>query len=500
MKNKILAFIMAFGLVVMSCDITEEPYGFYSDDNFYTSQADAEAALLYAYNAFTFIEYTRGLNNIGDLPTETTGVKSSEGQDAQELNNWTANATNETLMNYFKYCYISINRANVVIEQVGASSFPVEFKNRIVGEAMILRAWSYFNLVRVFGIVPIQTTPVEVVSQTTPDMAKSLDDVYDIIISDCVNAQRMLSINKSVGRVDKVAAWSILAKAYLQIASSKSHNVVKYVDMYRDASHMYDSAAYWAGKVLTEQTTYSLDPSLKDIYDVEKPNGSEHIFILAQDRTGANEGNYSKTPLMFLPWVDGAPFYLKYADGSLVYTTNGWGVYTVKSDFANSYTIGDKRKSELLQGAAFDKNGVEVGSVASGKIESLFCVKYIDPSFVGQKTSAKPFLIRFADIALTFAEAVGPTAEGYDWINKVRARAEIGDLQSGLSVEDFRKAVLQERNWEFCYEGSHLYDLRRTASVVSSVIEAQNAGLSEAQVSFYPIPQQEIDLNPNASK
>jgi len=500
MKKKILTLILAAGLIAVSCDITEEPYGFYSDDNFYKTQGDAEAALLYAYNSFTFIEYTRGITNIGDLPTETTNLKPDEGADAQQLNSWKATSTNETLTNYFKYCYIAINRSNAVIKNVSGSSFPADFKNRIIGEALVLRAWSYFNLVRVFGLVPIQTEMVETVSQTTPTMAKSLDEVYNIILSDCIRAQNLLSVNKVVGRIDKVAAWSILGKAYLQIASSKEHQVVKYVDMQRDANQMYDSAAYWSRKVLYEQTTYGIDPSLKNIYDVEKPDGVEHIFILSQDRTGAQEGNYSKTPLMFLPWVDGAPYYLKYADGSLVYTTNGWEVYRVSPAFGNSFISTDKRKIDLLQGAVYDANGNEVGSVGSGKISSLFCVKYIDPKFVGQKTSAKPYLIRFSDIALTFAEAIGPTTEGYEWINKIRARANIGDLQTGLSLADFRKAVLQERGWEFCYEGHHLYDLRRTASVVSTVTEAKDAGLTEADASFYSLPQQEIDLNPNVNQ
>jgi len=57
--------------------------------------------------------------------------------------------------------------------------------------------------------------------------------------------------------------------------------------------------------------------------------------------------------------------------------------------------------------------------------------------------------------------------------------------------------VIQERTWELAYEGHHLYDLRRTASVVATIPAAKNAGLSEDEASFYPIPQLELDLNPN---
>lgn len=497
MKTKIFALFIFIGFIVSSCELAEEPYGFYSEKNFYKTQADAEAALMYAYNSLTFLEYTRGITNIGDLPTETTDLKPDEGADAQELNRWTVNSTNEALMNYFKYCYIAINRANAVLENVAGSNFPDDVKNRILGEAYMLRAWSYFNLTRVFGLVPIQKSMVKTVSQTSPSMATSLDEQYNFIIGDLKTAESLLEINQRVGRLDKVAAWSVLAKAYLTVASSKANNVAKYAQMEKDVNTMYDSAAFYSRKVLYEQSEYSLDPSLTNIYDVEKPDGPEHIFILSMDRTGQNEGNYSKTPLMFMPWGDGAPFYIKMSDGSLVYTTNGWEVYRVNADFANSFASNDKRKTELLHDKIFDKDGKETGSVASGKLQSIFCVKYLDPKFVGQKTSAKPFLIRFSDIALTFAEAVGPTVEGYKWINDIRTRAGITPLPEGMTAEYFRKAVVQERAWELSYEGNRLYDLRRTASVTSVVPEAKSAGLTEDQAAFYAIPQQEIDLNSN---
>lgn len=500
MKNKILTLLLMLGFIVTSCDISEEPYGFYSEDNFYKTPADAEAALLYVYNAFTYLEYTRGVTNIGDLPTESTDLKQDEGQDAQELNRWTANASNESLQNYFKYCYIAINRANAVIEQVEGSSFAPEIKDPIVGEAYFLKSWAYFSLIRVFGVVPIQASMVKTVNQTTPEMAESLDQLYDLLIADLEKAEALLEINQRVGRVDQVAAWSLLAKAYITIASSKENNVAKYAEMNRDVQTMYDSAAYWSRKVLYEQSEYGLEPVLSDIYNIDKPDGPEHIFILSQDRTGQNEGNYSKTPLMFMPWGDGNPFYVKLADGTLVYTTNGWEVYRVNADFAATYAVNDKRRIELFQSAIYDENGDEVGSVASGKLPGIYCIKYLDPHFVGDKTSAKPYLIRFSDIALVFAEAVGPTTEGYEWINEIRQRAGINVLPSGMGVADFRRAVIRERAWELAFEGHYLYDLRRTASVTSTVPAAQDAGITEEQAAFYAIPQQELDLNPNISR
>ena len=496
MKTKILSLLLLLGLVITSCDLNEDPYGFYSEDNFYTTPADAEASLMYAYNALTFLEYSRGIFYIGELASETCDVKADEGYGSQQLNNWTADASNETLTYYFKYCYIAINRANAVIENVTNSTFDQSAKNKLLGEAHFLRAYNYFNLVKVFGLVPIQRHMVKSISQTSPEMAKNLDDLYNFIHSDLKIAEENLEVSRNVGRADKVAAQSLLAKTYLTIASSKESGVPKYTDMSKDIQKMYDSAAYYSGKVLNDQTEYSLDPELTHIYDVYAPNGPEHIFIMSMDRTGQNEGNYSKIAMMFQPWVDGVPYYIKNPDGSLIYTTNGWEVFKTTTAFYNTFAANDKRKTDLLVTNVYNKDGVVTGTLGSN-FSYAFTRKYVDPEFVGQKSSAKPYLIRFSDVVLIYAEAVGPTTEGYNWINQIRSRANLQDITPGLGVADFRKAVVQERAWELAFEGQRLYDLRRKAMVTTTDPRATAAGITEAQAAFYSIPQMEIDLNPN---
>ena len=233
MKN--LLYIISLCGLLTACDLQEEPYGFYSDDNFYKSETDAESGLLYAYNALTFLEYSRGIFYIGDIPTETMSPKSDEAGDVYQLENWIANRETEQLQYYFKYCYIAINRANTVIDHIQNSSVLSETaRRRILGEAYFLRAWNYFNLVRTFGIVPVQTKMVAELSQTTPPMATGLDQLYDLILGDLTRADNLLEVNKVFGRADKVAAQSLMAKAYLTIASSKEHNVHRYTEMRRE--------------------------------------------------------------------------------------------------------------------------------------------------------------------------------------------------------------------------------------------------------------------------
>lgn len=496
MKTKIKLFALSGALALCSCSLEEKPYGFYSESNFYKTAADADAAVNYAYGALTFLDYSRSIFYLGDIPTEVVTVKSDESQDNKDLDSWNTQnfKTNGTLKAFFNYAFIGVNRANAVIQNVPNGNYDQTLKNQYMGEAYFLRAWNYFNLVRVFGLVPLHSSTVETLEQTSTPIASSMDDMYDLILSDCRKAESLMGIysTSKLGRVDKVAAQALAAKAFLFVASAKEHNVPLYKDMKRDITAMYDSAAIYAGKVVNNQSTYGFDSSLLNIYDVEKPRGPEHIFIMSMDRTGTTEGEYSKISKMFIPYIDGATIYLDNHNGTFSASHDGWSVYQTTTPFYASFDAADKRKTNLIVDKIYDKNGVLVASYP-GKIPYPFTRKYIDPNFIGDKTSTRPFLIRYSDVALIYAEAAGPTTKSYELVNFIRNRAGLGNLMPGLTKDDFRKAILKERTFELAYEGDHLYDLRRWNRVISDVPEA--ASITPEQATFYPIPQAEIDLN-----
>lgn len=494
MKTRYKIATMALIMSVFACNLNEEPYGFYSEENFYKTASDAESAIDYAYDALTFLEYSRAIFFVGDLPTEEFGPKGDESIDNQNLDKWVVGSfsTNRMLANYFKYGYIAINRANAVIKNVPNGKFDEVQKDKFLGEAYFLRAWNYFNLVKVFGKVPIHTSVVETVSQTSVPLAKDLDEVYDFIIADAKKATELLNVNQALGRADKVAAQALLAKVYLHIASSKEHNVPLYTNMNKDVNSMYQLAAKYANDVITGQSVYGFENNLLSVYDVEKPLGKENIFLLSMDRTGATEGDYSKISKLFIPYIDGATIYLKNPNNTYTKSHDGWSVFQTQKSFYNSFDNSDKRKTDLMVTTTYDASGVITAQYPS-KIVYPFTRKYIDPNFIGDKTSTKPFLIRFSEVALTYAEAAGPTTESYTLINQIRNRAGLGNLTPGLSPENFRLAVWNERSWELAFEGNRLYDLRRFNKVSEIVPEA--AGITAEQAAFYPIPQTEIDLN-----
>lgn len=498
MKNFKHIFLgIAFALGVVSCeDLDIEPTGFYSDTNFYKTVEDAESAVLYAYDAITLVSYAPVTYYFAELSSDNCLVKPDEGADAQAFVNWEVTSQNNLLLDFYRSVYIAINRANAVIENVEGKGFNEADEKRLLGEAYFLRAFNHFNAVRAFGLVPLQSSLIDKLDETTASLPVDMNEVYTFLINDLTKAIENLEVNRVVGKADKVAAQALLAKVYLFAASAKENGVPKYDAISMSVEDLYAKAAEYSGSVINEQSEYGHDADLQNIYDVNSPNGPEHIFILSMDRSGTQEGDYSKLSKYFLPWIGGATVYLQNTDTSFSATHDGWSVFQTTSDLYNTYEATDKRRTDLIVTEVFDEEQNSLGTTGDGTIIYPFTRKYIDPEFEGDKTSTRPYLIRYSDIQLVYAEAKAD-ADGLAQYNLIRNRAGVSELASlgGLSKEEFRALVVEERRRELAYEGDRLWDLRRTNTVQANVIQA--AGLSPEAVAFYPLPQREIDLNPN---
>ena len=500
--NKIILAALA-SFAVCACSLDEYPYGFYSEGNFYKTDADALAATNYIYDAINYIEYSRAIVFLGDMNTDVMFPKGDAKTSTKELDGWKSATfkTNTTLYNFYKYSYITINRANSVIENVGEmKELDEDIRNQYVGEAYFMRAYSYFNLARNFGRVPMHLSTVRKLEEATVGAAKSLDEVWNQIFSDLDQAIRLTGVYKVpvTGRTDRIAAYSLAAISYLYLASAKESGVPQYSGMSFSVDDYYAKAAEYAGHVVDDpaQTTYGLDPNLMDIYDVNKPTGPEHIFLMSMDRTGVSEGQYSKISKMYIPYIAGGTVYLKQGDtGVMIPTHDGWSEYGTDATFYNSFPAGDLRHDWLFCNTVYDASGAVVAAYP-GKLSYPFCRKFIDPEFVGDKTSTKPFLIRYSEVALTYAEAAGPTTKAYALVNAIRNRAGLADLIPGMSMAQFRDAVRTERNYELAFEGKYCYDLRRLNRLHIDVTAAKEQGLTAEDVVFYPIPSLETDLNP----
>lgn len=505
MKKIIYIASLIFGLISCTDILEEKPYGVYSNANYYNTESDAVSALLYAYAPINYIEYSaRFMLYMGDV---TTNQYRMYGK-AQETNlyNWDVDPNTDEFLYLYKYCYISIGRANSVLENVvKMTNISPQSKNQILGEAYFLRAFNYFMLVKNYGSVPYRAKTVSGTSEINAPFA-SIQELYGYMINDLETATSMLGISKNQGRADKVGAQALLSKIYLTMASSKMTGAPNY-EWVPDAEEAYKHAAKWAKEVLENQTTYALETDLSRIYDVDHQfDGSEHIFITSMDRNASGmEGNYSQLPQMFgisIPSIyipstlNGGPVKKFVNTGS-----NCWSVFRVDSTFYKSYSDKDLRK-QLMVSTIYNEDGSVLARYNSNNIASAdpiknafyypFCRKYSDYKSNTFRTSANIYLIRFAEVALTYAEAEGPTENGYKWVNAVRNRAGLPNLTLGLSKADFRKAIWDEKEFELAFEGHGLYELRRTNRVMQKIT---NKAVKEAYAYFFPIPQREIDLN-----
>jgi hypothetical protein len=428
---------------------------------------------------------------------------------AQEtkLYTWEVDTNTDEFLYLFKYCYISIGRANSVLENVaGMSNISESKKNQYLGEAYFLRAFNYFMLVKNYGSVPYRAKSVAGTSEIGAAYA-SIEEIYGHIVEDLEKANSLMEIAKRQGRADKVAAQALLSKVYLTMASSKMTSAPGY-DWVADYEEKYTQASQWAQEVLNKQSSYALEEDLTKVYDVDQfATCPEHIFMTSMDREGVGfEGVYSQLPQMF--GIGVAPLYIsKNLDGTggvrkFLNTTGGcWSVFRVDKDFYDSFSDKDLRKA-LMVSTIYNENGSEKAKYDVNNLTNSdpvknafyypFCRKYTDYKSNSNRTSANTYLIRFAEVALTCAEAEGPTAEGYKWANAVRKRAKLDPLPSGMSKEDFRKAIWDEREFELAFEGHGIYELRRTNRVMEKVT---NKNVKETFAYFFPIPQREVDLN-----
>jgi hypothetical protein len=272
--------------------------------------------------------------------------------------------------------------------------------------------------------------------------------IYDQIIADLTKAAGMMDQTRRLGRVNQVGAWGLLSKVYLTLASGKASGSPGY-DFVASADEMYAKAKEFSGKVISEQTVYGLDPRFGCYLRCEqRRQGPEHLWDASADRTGTNEGLYSKLPKMFMPNLN-----FRLPNG--VFVPGGFNEFLTEAALYNSFDANDKRKTQLIISTISDVNG---GNTGTGPTQNLsitdaytrpFSNKFNDSGWqAGDQTSCNTPILRYSDVLLVYAEASGPTAEGYAAVKAIRTRAGLGDLAAGTN-----RAAVQRRGFAGTFMG-----------------------------------------------
>src|SRR5882762_81819 len=198
----IVAAAGATGILMFSCTkLGENPQGSLTNANFYQTQSDAIAAVTAVYSTLTtdvnndFPIYGRNLNLIVDNPSDNQVYSpSNTNPDVRALGTATYVSTNDRVHNIYAQLYWGINRANIAIDRIPAipaSQFvdPSHSAANLVREARFIRALLYFDLVRLFGDVPLILHDQATVSNANILVGRtSVDSVYQQIITDLDSA------------------------------------------------------------------------------------------------------------------------------------------------------------------------------------------------------------------------------------------------------------------------------------------------------------------------
>jgi hypothetical protein len=362
--------------------------------------------------------------------------------------------------------------ANIAIARIPQIEMDETLKSRLLNEAKFLRGLLYFDLVRMFGRIPLLLNEIESI---TPEIVET-DDVYAQIITDLTDAENLpVEQADGRGRATRGAAKALLAKVYLTRKD-------------------YPNCAIKTQEVI-DLGVYDLWEDFADIYKLANRGINEAIFSVGFGDAGGK-----------ITFWEASQFHVRLLPAQLVnagVTTNtlGWQVPT--TDLAAAYSPDDERGPVSVFNSF---NETVAGTSYNVPFDKYYFRKYWDVTVPGEfqaKESNQDFpLIRYADVLLMRAEALNEldqSPEAHDYLNMVRNRAGLDEI-SGLSKPEFLDAVLNERRLEFAAEGHRWFDLVRTGKLESVVPLAKNGVTPQSRHYLFPIPQREIDLNKNLSQ
>jgi len=438
-----------------------------TDSAAYASGEEAEAALAGLYSEFRneYWELDYFFNADAQSDNAYAGADNPANFQIDEMR---IDAINSNVSRDWAYLYSTIGKANEVINNVDlVQDLDADRKAGIKGEAAFIRAFHYFQLVQLWGDVPLQlqeikTVSVEILEEIYPIMFPARapkEEVFAQIISDLELAASTAPVNApNKGYVTKGAANAMLAKVYATIEPHDWNKVLEY------------TAAVMAGP-------YSLLPEYDQLWDGSVENSSESIFEINYEGTSSS-GNW----------------------GVNMFMGTDWKKFNTPSN-------------DLV--AAFDAEGDEIRKNASIMFSDV-SGKWTDPYWPSNNfpfmnkyrnlTSPSPqnyIFIRLADIMLLRAEALnetGDVAGAAELVNTIRARVDLAPTTAGTQ-EEMRLAIEKERRLELAFEGHRWFDLKRTGraiEVMSNVKgpdgENLNYPVNENRL-LWPIPQSELDNN-----
>lgn len=504
-------------------------------DSFYKTQTDANRALIGCYDGWRQVSSNPGIGFL--VASEVMGAEcfgatgNTDSRKYQVIDRFDQSQSTSDLNIYeqdWEVYYAGISRCNSLIEKEGQISWDDETTRATwMGECHALRAIMYFDLVRLFGNIPLIETPT---SDNVPQATQ--EEVYQLIFSDLqyaidnipADAYPKSKAEENDGRISKYAAEALYARAYLfytgytggAIEGVTKEKALEYCEdviksgeygLISDYKNLWPAASAGIAEIGDATTllgTYAGDGNSETILAQK--------FTNTQDYNGNQDSNRWQV-MVGMRSLNHAPY------------GKGWGAMTVSPAFFNSYEANDARKEasviDLTSEGVTAEDAYEASYLGQREYTG-YSVKKYSPICFADGTSASKIdgsgdfqtqnhqdwvVMRYADVLLMAAELGSGNAQSY--LDQVRKRAGLE------SVSATRENILKERKYEFAFEGINYWDLLRqgvdyAASEIAGETNVKSGGVDDvvsiqaqniiAKKGLCQIPQNQITLSAGVLK
>lgn len=471
MKTRFITFPFIFALLIFSsCEkfLTQEPESnsiFESNDDsaFFRSAGDAEAALAGAYADFRNEYFELDFFVNGDAQSDDAYAGADNPANFQ-IDEYSINPTNTNVSRDWAYLYSTIGKTNAIIENIMETSDPdlsSARKNEILGEASFIRAFMYFQLVQLWGDVPlvlkhIRTFDIAILDDLFPPRAPA-EEVYAQIIKDLETALEYVKPTASdKGYATTGAINTMLAKVYATRSDKDWQKVNQYCD------------AVIAGG-------YQLLPDYEKLWDNSAENSAESIFEINYAGT-ASSGNW----------------------GVSMFIGHDWKKFNIPSNDLIKTFEDEGDNIRLNASVKFEDMTGHFSDVHYEQTKYPFAYKY---RYVTSPSPQNYIFYRLADVILLKAEALNETGDvngAAAMVNQIRNRVNLPNTLA-TTQDAMRLAIEKERRLELAFEGHRWFDLKRTGRAIQVINAVTNFGGVSQSYSLpefrllWPIPQSELD-------
>ncbi|WP_051287022.1 RagB/SusD family nutrient uptake outer membrane protein [Algoriphagus mannitolivorans] len=479
MKNltrNILAGLFSLGLLT-GCELDLQPISEIGEGTFYRTDADFNTAIIAAYSGMQ----APILNEwaLTELRSDNTRMHNSQTASniyipLRELDLMTFTSEQANIYNYWADTYHNISRVNTVLDKLDGIQSQT-LRDQLQGEASFIRAYHYFNLVRLYKevfLVDRRINAKEAVNFTP----STTEQIYQFIISDLTVASAKLPKSyptASLGRATSWAAKALLAKVY------------RTQRKYAEAETLLAEIVSGSGAVLLTGST-----GFQQVFSISNEMNKEILFAVRFKAGGLGLGS----PL--------ANYFAPQNSGAFVINGDGNHFNKPTDELVSLFDEKDLRKTTSFR----------TGYIGSGGkfVPDNYIYKYYSNPAISQDSENDFPVIRYSDVLLLYAEALmenGKTSMALTYLNQVRQRAGLAayTMADVDTKEKFIEKLLLERRLELAFENQRWFDLVHFGLVKKTLDQQFKSEIFYNEYTFgvapvsedkilIPIPQREVDI------